>query len=78
MSIQDEDLSNLSILASHVVSLDLTNAKVTDAGLESVAKLGNVKKLILEGCAEITLGGLGKHKKSQAVGISEFNSRETG
>jgi len=58
MSIKDEDLANLSILASHVVSLDLTNAKVTDAGLESVAKLGNVKKLILEGCAEITLGGL--------------------
>ena len=49
LSIKDEDLGTLLTLSSHIVSLDLTNSKVTDQGIASIMKLGNLKKLILEG-----------------------------
>ena len=57
LSIKDEDLDTLLTLSSHIVSLDLTNSKVTDQGIGSIMKLGNLKKLILEGTTGITING---------------------
>jgi len=57
LSIKDEDLGTLLTLSSHIVSLDLTNSKVTDQGIGSIMKLGNLKKLILEGTTGITING---------------------
>ncbi|MAK28803.1 MAG: DUF4339 domain-containing protein [Verrucomicrobiota bacterium] len=57
LSIKDEDLGTLLTLSSHIVSLDLTNSKVTDQGIASIMKLGNLKKLILEGTTGISVNG---------------------
>jgi hypothetical protein len=57
LSIKDEDLGTLLTLSSHIVSLDLTNSQVTDQGIGSIMKLGNLKKLILEGTTGITING---------------------
>ena len=57
LSIKDEDLGTLLTLSSHIVSLDLTNSKVTDQGIGTIIKFGNLKKLILEGTTGITING---------------------
>ena len=40
LSIKDEDLGTLLTLSSHIVSLDLTNSKVTDQGIGSDYEIG--------------------------------------
>ena len=61
---QDDDLSALDPLADYVVSLDLTNSKVTDEGLGLLLQMKNLEKLNLEGTKSITVNGI----KAQGVG----------
>ena len=62
MAMQDDDLSALDPLADYVVSLDLTNSKVTDEGLGLLLQMKNLEKLNLEGTKSITVNGIAKLK----------------
>ena len=57
---EDEELNSLMPIASHVVSLDLTNSKISDSGMDSILKLVNLKKLNLEGSTELSASGASK------------------
>ena len=57
-AMEDKDLAVLLPIAFDVVSLDLTNSKITDQGISSIVKLSNLKKLILEGSSGITANGI--------------------
>ena len=59
---QDDDLSALDPLADYVVSLDLTNSKVTDEGLGLLLRMKNLEKLNLEGTKSVTVDGIAKLK----------------
>lgn len=49
LAMEDEDLEKLLIIAPHIVSLDLTDSKVTNGGVDYISKMPNLKKLLLEG-----------------------------
>ena len=57
-AMEDQDLGVLLPIAHDVVSLDLTNSKITDQGISLIVKLSNLKKLILEGSSGITPNGI--------------------
>lgn len=57
-AMQDQDLQVLLPIASDIVSLDLTNSKITDQGISSIMKFSNLKKLILEGSSGLTTSGI--------------------
>ena len=57
---EDDELNSLMPIASHVVSLDLTNSKISDSGMDSILKLVNLKKLNLEGSTELSASGASK------------------
>jgi hypothetical protein len=48
LAMKDEDLEKLMMIAPHIISLDLTDSKVTNAGFDFIAKMPNLKKLFLE------------------------------
>jgi hypothetical protein len=54
---EDQELAGLLPIANHVVSLDLTNSKVTDQGVSHILKLVNLRKLNMEGAVGITSTG---------------------
>ena len=54
---EDQELSGLLPISNHVVSLDLTNSKVTDQGVSHILKLVNLRKLNMEGAVGITSAG---------------------
>jgi len=54
---EDQELVGLLPIANHVVSLDLTNSKVTDQGVSHILKLVNLRKLNMEGAVGITSTG---------------------
>ncbi|MBN37857.1 MAG: hypothetical protein CMI29_05265 [Opitutae bacterium] len=62
MAMQDDDLSALDPLAEYIVSLDLTNSKVTDEGLGLLLQMKNLEKLNLEGTKAVTSAGVAKLK----------------
>ena len=62
MAMQDDDLSALDPLADYIVSLDLTNSKVTDEGLGLLLQMKNLEKLNLEGTKAVTSAGIAKLK----------------
>lgn len=62
MAMQDDDLSALDPLADYIVSLDLTNSKVTDEGLGQLLQMKNLEKLNLEGTKDVTSAGIAKLK----------------
>ena len=61
-SMEDNELDTLMPIASHVVSLDLPNSKITDEGMNSITKLVNLRKLNLEGSSAISVSGASKLK----------------
>ena len=65
LAMKDEDLEKLMIIAPQIVSLDLTDSKVTNAGFNFIAKMPNLKKLFLEGVESIDSSGLSKLKESK-------------
>ncbi|MEC8244191.1 MAG: DUF4339 domain-containing protein [Verrucomicrobiota bacterium] len=62
LAMKDEDLEKLMIIAPHIISLDLTDSKVTNAGFDFVAKMPNLNKLFLEGVKEVDVSGITKLK----------------
>ena len=62
LAMKDEDLEKLMMIAPHIISLDLTDSKVTNAGFDFIAKMPNLKKLFLEGVQEIDISGITKLK----------------
>lgn len=65
LAMKDEDLEKLMMIAPHIISLDLTDSKVTNAGLDFIAKMPNLKKLFLEGVQEVDVTGITKLKDLQ-------------
>ncbi|MDG1138656.1 MAG: GYF domain-containing protein [Opitutales bacterium] len=59
---EDQELANLLPIANHVVSLDLTNSKITDQGVSHILKLVNLRKLNMEGAVGITSVGASQLK----------------
>jgi hypothetical protein len=62
MALQDDDLSALDPLSDYIVSLDLTNSKVTDEGLGLLLQMKNLEKLNLEGTKGVSSAGIAKLK----------------
>lgn len=62
LAMKDEDLEKLMMIAPHIISLDLTDSKVTNAGFDFIAKMPNLKKLFLEGVQEVDTSGITKLK----------------
>lgn len=62
MALQDDDLSALDPLSDYIVSLDLTNSKVTDEGLGFLLQMKNLEKLNLEGTKGVSSAGIAKLK----------------
>ena len=62
LAMKDEDLKKLMMIAPHIISLDLTDSKVTNAGFDFIAKMPNLKKLFLEGVQEVDISGIIKLK----------------
>ena len=62
LAMKDEDLEKLMMIAPHIISLDLTDSKVTNAGFDFIAKMPNLKKLFLEGVQEVDISGITKLK----------------
>jgi hypothetical protein len=60
--LEDQELANLLPIANHIVSLDLTNSKVTDQGVSHILKLVNLRKLNMEGAVGITSVGASQLK----------------
>ena len=67
LAMQDDDLSALSPLAGHIVSLDLTKSKITDHGLEQLVGMTNLERLHLEGVEEITGDGISKLRQLEKL-----------
>ena len=65
LAMKDEDLEKLMMIAPHIISLDLTDSKVTNAGIEFIAKMPNLKKLFLEGVQEVDASGITKLNELQ-------------
>ena len=64
---EDNELKTLMPIASHVVSLDLPNSKITDEGVNSITKLVNLRKLNLEGSSAISVSGVSKLKSMEKL-----------
>ena len=64
---KDEDLEKLMIIAPHIISLDLTDSKVTNAGFNFIAKMPNLKKLFLEGVQGIDTAGITQLKEAKSL-----------
>jgi len=64
---EDNELETLIPIASHVVSLDLPNSKITDEGMNSITKLVNLRKLNLEGSSAISVSGASKLKSMEKL-----------
>ena len=64
---EDNELETLMPIASHVVSLDLPNSKITDEGMNSITKLVNLRKLNLEGSSAISISGASKLKSMEQL-----------
>ena len=62
LAMKDDDLEKLMIIAPHIISLDLTDSKVTNAGLEYIVKMPNLKKLVLEGTKGVDSSAIFKLK----------------
>ena len=62
LAMKDEDLEKLIMIAPHIISLDLTDSKVTNAGFDYIAKMPNLKKLFLEGVQGVDISGIAKLK----------------
>ncbi|MBD37250.1 MAG: hypothetical protein CMI28_04125 [Opitutae bacterium] len=62
LAMKDEDLEKLMMIAPHIISLDLTDSKVSNAGFDFIAKMPNLKKLFLEGVQEVDISGIAKLK----------------
>ncbi len=62
LAMEDEDLEKLLIIAPHIVSLDLTDSKVTNGGIDYISKMPNLKKLLLEGVEGINEDCISKLK----------------
>ena len=60
LAMKDEDLEKLMMIAPHIISLDLTDSKVTNAGIGFIAKMPNLKKLFLEGVEGVDASGISK------------------
>ena len=67
LAMKDEDLEKLLIIAPHIISLDLTDSKVTNSGIDHIMKMPNLKKLFLEGAALVDSSGIAKLKSSQSL-----------
>ena len=67
---QDDDLSALDPLADYVVSLDLTNSKVTDEGLGLLLQMKNLGKVKF-GRDQVGHGGW--NRKAQGVGKAQLS-----
>ena len=65
LAMKDEDLEKLMMIAPHIISLDLTDSKVTNAGFNYISKMPNLKKLFLEGVQGIDSAGITKLKESK-------------
>ena len=65
LAMKDEDLEKLMIIAPHIISLDLTDSKVTNSGFNFIAKMPNLKKLFLEGVEAIDSTGITQLKESK-------------
>ena len=61
-SVEDDDLSALSPVADQLVSIDLTQSRITDRGLDQLIEMKNLERLTLEGVKEITTDGIAKLK----------------
>ena len=68
-SIQDLDLEILLVLNNHIVSLDLTDSRITDEGISTLLKFVNLKKLVLQGVEGITMEGI---KRLQELNHLEY------
>ena len=68
-SIQDQDLGILLVLSNHIVSLDLTDSRITDEGISTLLKFVNLKKLVLQGVEGITMEGI---KRLQELNHLEY------
>ena len=64
LAMKDEDLEKLMMIAPHIISLDLTDSKVTNAGFDFIAKMPNLK-LFLEGVQGVDVSGITKLKNLQ-------------
>ena len=62
LAMKDEDLEKLLIIAPHISTLDLTDSKITNTGIDSICKMSNLNKLLLEGVEGIDADGLSKLK----------------
>lgn len=62
LAMKDEDLEKLLIIAPHIISLDLTDSKITNIGIDSICKMSNLNKLLLEGVEGINADSLSKLK----------------
>jgi hypothetical protein len=60
--LNDDDLIALVPVAHHLVSIDLTQSKITDRGLGQLVEMKNLKRLTLEGVKEITPEGIAQLK----------------
>ena len=60
--LNDDDLVALAPVAHHLVSIDLTQSKITDRGLGQLVEMKNLKRLTLEGVKEITPEGIAQLK----------------
>lgn len=67
LAMKDEDLEKLLIIAPHIISLDLTDSQVSNAGIDHIAKMPNLKKLFLEGTDGIDASGIAKLKDSKKL-----------
>lgn len=65
LAMKDEDLEKLLIIAPHIISLDLTDSKVTNSGIDHILNMPNLKKLFLEGAEFIDSTGINKLKSSK-------------
>ena len=62
LAMKDEDLKKLMMIAPHIISLDLTDSKVTNAGFDFIAKMPNLKSFSLRAFRELIHSGIIKLK----------------
>lgn len=67
LAMKDEDLEKLMIIAPHIISLDLTDSKVTNEGFQFISKMPNLRKLFLEGVQGIDSSGISHLKNSTTL-----------
>ena len=65
LAMKDEDLEKLMIIAPHIISLDLTDSKVTNSASILWQEDAKFKKLFLEGVEAIDSTGITQLKESK-------------